>query len=76
MIDNKVRGAYASVGTLSVTEQAEWYRRAAGERGIGTFEILLQAGVALSGGLRSAGGYPIAGLLNEVRRIKRNEDIA
>ena len=29
MIENKVLGAYASVGSLSAAEQAEWYGKAA-----------------------------------------------
>ena len=48
MIDNKVLGAYASVGTLSAAEQAEWYGKAAREWGIDTFEIPLLAGMPMA----------------------------
>jgi hypothetical protein len=48
MIENKVLGAYASVGSLSAAEQAEWYGKAAREWGINTFEIPLLAGVPLA----------------------------
>ena len=48
MIAGKVLGAYASVGQLPPTEQAEWYRKATGEWGIDTFEIPILAGVPLA----------------------------
>ena len=48
MIDNKVLGAYASVGTLPAAEQAEWYGKAVREWGINTFEIPLLAGVNMA----------------------------
>ena len=47
MITEKVLGAYAAIGTLPPTDQAAWYRRAAGEWGINTFEIPILAGQAL-----------------------------
>jgi hypothetical protein len=47
MIAEKVLGVYASVGSLSPAEQAEWYRRASREWGINTFELPLLAGVPL-----------------------------
>ena len=37
MISEKVLGAYASVGSLSPAEQAEWYKRAQREWGINCF---------------------------------------
>ena len=37
MITEKVLGAYAAIGTLPPTDQAAWYRRAAGEWGINAF---------------------------------------
>ena len=48
MITGKVLGVYASVGHLPPAEQAEWYRKAAGEWGIDTFEIPILAGVPLA----------------------------
>ena len=39
MISDKVLGAYASIGALPAAQQADWYRRLAGEDGITTFEI-------------------------------------
>lgn len=47
MISDRVLGAYASIGTLPPAEQADWYRRLAGEDGITTFEIPLLAGLPL-----------------------------
>ena len=48
MITEKVLGAYASVGSLPPAEQAEWYRKAAREWEINTFEIPILAGVPLA----------------------------
>jgi hypothetical protein len=48
MIDDKVLGAYAAVGTLPPAEQAQWYRKAAEEWGINIFEIPILAGVAIA----------------------------
>ena len=48
MITEKVLGAYASVGTLAPTEQADWYRKAAQEWDVNTFEIPILAGVPLA----------------------------
>ena len=47
MITEKVLGAYTIVGTLSPTEQANWYRKAVEEWNIGTFEVPILAGVPL-----------------------------
>ena len=47
MITEKVLGAYTIVGTLSPTEQADWYRRAIEEWNINTFEVPILAGVPL-----------------------------
>ena len=47
MITEKVLGAYAAIGTLPPADQADWYRRAAGEWGINAFEIPILAGQAL-----------------------------
>ena len=54
MIAEKVLGVYASVGSLTPAEQAEWYRRASREWGINTFELPLLAGVALPSELAEA----------------------
>lgn len=54
MIAEKVLGVYASVGSLSPAEQAEWYLRASRDWGINTFEVPLLAGVPLSPELREA----------------------
>jgi hypothetical protein len=51
MIAEKVLGAYASVGSLSPAEQAEWYRKASRDWDINTFEIPLLASVPLPGEL-------------------------
>jgi len=51
MIADKVLGAYASVGSLSPAEQAEWYRKVSQKWGINTFEIPFLAGVPLPGEL-------------------------
>ena len=48
MIAEKVLGAYASIGHLPPAGQAEWYRRAAGEWELDTFEIPILAGVPLA----------------------------
>ena len=48
MISAKVLGAYAAVGTLSPEEQAGWYRKAAAEWGLNTFEIPILGGVAVA----------------------------
>ncbi len=48
MISEKVLGAYASVGSLSGQEQAEWYKRAQRDWGISCFEIPLLGGVAMA----------------------------
>ena len=48
MISEKVLGAYASVGSLSPSEQAGWYRKAATEWNIKTFEVPLFPGQPLS----------------------------
>ena len=45
MITEKVLGAYTIVGTLSPTEQADWYRKAVEEWNINTFEVPILAGV-------------------------------
>ena len=45
MITEKVLGAYTIVGTLSPTEQADWYRKAVEEWNISTFEVPILAGV-------------------------------
>ena len=47
MISQKVLGAYASVGSLSPSEQAGWYRKAATEWNIKTFEVPIFPGHAL-----------------------------
>jgi hypothetical protein len=47
MITEKVLGAYTIVGTLSPTEQADWYRKAVEEWNISTFEVPILAGVPL-----------------------------
>ena len=47
MITEKVLGAYTIVGTLSPTEQADWYRKAVEEWNIKTFEVPILAGVPL-----------------------------
>ena len=47
MITEKVLGAYTIVGTLSPTEQADWYRKAMEEWNINTFEVPILAGVPL-----------------------------
>ena len=47
MITEKVLGAYTIVGTLSPTEQADWYRKAIEEWNINTFEVPILAGVPL-----------------------------
>ena len=47
MITEKVLGAYTIVGTLSPTEQANWYRKAVEEWNISTFEVPILAGVPL-----------------------------
>ena len=47
MITEKVLGAYTIVGTLSPTEQANWYRKAVEEWNINTFEVPILAGVPL-----------------------------
>ncbi len=54
MINDKVLGAYAAVSTLPPAEQAQWYRRAAGEWGINTFELPMLAGVAMAEELMEA----------------------
>ena len=54
MIAEKVLGAYASVGSSSPAEQAEWYRRASREWGINTIELPLLAGVPLPSELAEA----------------------
>lgn len=48
MISEKVLGAYASVGALDASAQAEWYRRAGREWGIDCFEIPMLAGAAMA----------------------------
>ena len=48
MISDKVLGAYAAVGALSPSEQAEWYTKACSEWNIDTFEIPLLGGVPLA----------------------------
>jgi len=48
MIAEKVLGAYAAIGTLEPGEQADWYRKAAYEWSINTFEIPFLAGVPLA----------------------------
>ena len=48
MISDKVLGAYAAVGSLAPSEQAEWYARACSEWKIDTFEIPLLGGVHLA----------------------------
>lgn len=48
MISDKVLGAYAAVGALAPSEQAEWYSRACSEWKIDTFEIPLLGGVSLA----------------------------
>ena len=48
MISEKVLGAYAAVGALSPSEQAGWYRKAATEWNIKTFEVPLFPGQPLS----------------------------
>ncbi len=48
MITQKVLGAYTIVGTLSPTEQADWYRKAVEEWNINTFEVPILAGVPLA----------------------------
>ena len=48
MIVEKVLGAYASVGSLTPVEQAGWYRKAAREWDINTFEIPVLAGIPLA----------------------------
>ncbi len=45
MITEKVLGAYTIVGTLSPSEQADWYRKAVEEWSINTFEVPILAGV-------------------------------
>ncbi len=47
MISQKVLGAYAAVGSLSGSEQAVWYRKAATEWNIKTFEVPIFPGQAL-----------------------------
>ena len=48
MITEKVLGAYTIVGTLSPTEQANWYRKAVEEWNISAFEVPILAGVPLA----------------------------
>ena len=48
MITEKVLGAYTIVGTLSPTEQANWYRKAVEEWNISAFEVPILAGVSLA----------------------------
>ncbi|NKB71561.1 MAG: DUF4862 family protein [Candidatus Latescibacteria bacterium] len=48
MLTDKVLGAYAAIATLPAAQQAEWYRRAAGDWGIDTFEIPILAGQPLA----------------------------
>ena len=48
MISDKVLGAYAAVGALSPSEQAEWYTKACSEWNIDTFEIPMLGGVPLA----------------------------
>ncbi len=48
MITEKVLGAYTIVGTLSPTEQADWYRKAVEEWNVNTFEVPILAGVPLA----------------------------
>lgn len=54
MISKKVLGAYAAVGGQSPEEQADWYRRAAGDWQLSTFEMPLMAGVPLAAPLATA----------------------
>lgn len=48
MITEKVLGAYTIVGTLSPSEQADWYRKAVEEWNITTFEVPILAGVPVA----------------------------
>src|SRR5262245_22050597 len=48
MIAEQVLGVYASMGSLPPGEQAGWYRKAARDWGIGTFEIPFFAGVPVA----------------------------
>lgn len=66
MISEKVLGAYASVGALSPAEQAGWYRKAATEWNIKTFEVPLFPGQPLPSELVevfSATGASIVGTM-------------
>ena len=47
MISEKRLGAYASIASLPPAEQADWYRKIAGDLGISTFEFPFLAGVSL-----------------------------
>ena len=51
MIADKVLGAYASIGAMPASEQAEQYRKAHEDWGINTFELPLMAGQPLPGEL-------------------------
>jgi len=48
VIPTKVLGVYAAVGSLSPEEQAGWYRKAAAEWGLNTFEIPILGGVPVA----------------------------
>ena len=48
MISDKLLGAYAAVGTLPPSEQAQWYRKAATDWQLNIFEIPLLGGIPMA----------------------------